>query len=355
MATAPGAEGMRQRSRNEETVETRLLFVISAPRSGSTLLARMLGTHSEVHAPAELHLLTPLAHLGYHERVDAAPYDPVITQRGLREMVAALPEGEADYLAALRACSDALYAKLLAPSGCRVLLEKTPAYALCLDFISRLYPQAKYVVLTRNPLAIWSSQVHSFFDGDFEAATRLSPLLGRYVPAIARFLRERPVPLHHLRYEDLVANPEASISELCGFTGLAFEPSMIEYGRSGQTETAKGLGDPISVDKETRPTTASVARWTGDMAGNPAMVEHARRALAALTDEDLAAWGYERAPLQTDLDAIPHDGPKRGGRGLSRYTLERKLLSLGRRSVQRFGFLARLVRMAREACDLLLR
>ena len=336
-------------------MEDRLLFVISAPRSGSTLLARMLGAHSEVHAPAELHLLTPLAHLGYAERVDAAPYDPLITQRGLREMVASLPGGEADYLAALRACSDELYAKLLAPSGRRLLLEKTPAYSLCLDFISQLYPQARYVVLTRNPLAVWSSQVFSFFDGDFEAAMRLSPLLGRYVPAIARFLREQPVRLHHLRYEDLVANPEACVAELCDFTGLRFESSMVEYGESGQNLVAKGLGDPISVAKETRPTTASVARWTGDMSGNPAMVEQAQRALASLPDSDLAAWGYERGSLQTDLDAIPGDGPKRGRRGLSRYTLERKLLSLGRRSVQRFGFLRRLVRTAREACDLLLR
>ena len=51
-------------------MEEHLLFVIAAPRSGSTLLARMLGAHSRVHAPAELHLLTPLAHLGF--QLDAA-------------------------------------------------------------------------------------------------------------------------------------------------------------------------------------------------------------------------------------------------------------------------------------------
>ena len=336
-------------------MEDRLLFVISAPRSGSTLLARMLGAHSQVFAPAELHLLTPLAHLGFHERVDAAPYDPVITQRGLREMVGALPGGEDDYLAALRACTDHLYARLIAESGGRMLLEKTPAYALSLDFIAKLYPNAKYVVLTRNPMAVWSSQVHSFFDGDHEAAMRLSPLLGRYVPAIARFLRERPVPIHHLRYEELVEDPEAAAGALCAFAGLTFEPDMIEYGRDGAAQSAKGLGDPISVAKESRPTNASVARWTGDLAGNPPMIEQARRGLAGLTDEDLAAWGYARGPIAADLDAIPLDGPKRGGRGLSRYTLERKLLATARRSVQRFGILRKLVRTGREACDLLLR
>ena len=73
------------------------------------------------------------------------------------------------------------------------------------------------------------------------------------------------------------------------------------------------------------------------MAGNPAMIEQARRALAGLDDADLAAWGYERAALAAELDGVPGDGPRRGGRGLSRYTLERKLLSAGRRSVRRFG------------------
>ena len=37
--------------------------------------------------------------------------------------------------------------------------------------------------------------------------------LERFVPAIARFLRERPVPIPPLRYEDLVSEPEAGMPE----------------------------------------------------------------------------------------------------------------------------------------------
>lgn len=338
-------------------MEERLLFVIAAPRSGSTLLARMLGAHSRVHAPAELHLLTPLAHLGFHERVDAAPYDPVITQRGLREMVGALPGGEADYLAALRTCTDSIYARLLEPTGCDVLLEKTPAYALVLDFLARLYPSARYVVLTRNPLAVWSSVVQSFFDGDHEEAHRVSPGLERYVPAIARFLRERPVPIHHLRYEELVSEPDAAARALCDFAGLEFEPGVVDYGTApdGAVQATKGLGDPITVARETRPTTGSISRWTDDMAGDPAKLEQARRILGRLGDDDLATWGYERAALETELASIPTAGPTRGGRAASRYTIERKVLAVARRQVRRRDALAGLVRKLREACDVLLR
>jgi hypothetical protein len=337
-------------------VEDRLLFVIGSPRSGSTLLTRMLGAHSAIHSPPEPHLLTPLAHLGYYAAVEAAPYDPIISQRGIREVVAALPRGEPDYLDALRAYADTVYARLLEPSGRRILLDKTPAYALVLDFVARLYPRARYLVLTRNPLAVWSSYVQSFFDGDHEAAHRHNPLMERYVPAIARFLRQQSVPIHHVRYEELVQQPSAVMQAICDFAGLAFEEAMVNYGEreEGRGEAARGLGDPITVAKETRPTTKSLARWAQDMAGDPGKLAQAQRILASLADEDLATWGFSRAELEQQLAALPADAPRRRGRRLTRYTLERKLLVLLRRDIHRNAF-GRLVRRVREACDVLLR
>ncbi len=156
-------------------MEDRLLFLIGSPRSGSTLLARMLGAHPSVFAPPEPHLVTPLAHLGYFASVEKAPYDPNITREAAAALVKALPRGEADYLDGLRACTDTIYQRLLDASGAELLLEKTPAYALVLDFLAKLYPKARYVVLTRHPLAVWSSYVDSFFDGDFEAALGAQP------------------------------------------------------------------------------------------------------------------------------------------------------------------------------------
>ena len=116
--------------------QERLVFLIGAMRSGSTMLARMLGAHSQVHSPPEPHLITPLAHLGFYDKVDQAAYDPTITQRAARELVANLPRGEEDYREALRAYSDTVYTKLLEPSGKRLLLDKTPAYAAHLSEVA---------------------------------------------------------------------------------------------------------------------------------------------------------------------------------------------------------------------------
>lgn len=333
----------------------RLVFLIGPPRSGSTLLARMLGAHSAIHAPDEPHLLTPLAHLGYYATVERAPYDPVITRQAMRALVGALPHGEADYLDALRACADRLYAGLLEGSGARLLLDKTPAYALVLDFVARLYPGARYIVLTRNPLAVWSSYVQSFFDGDHRVAHSWNPLLERYVPAVGRFLRERPVPQIHVRYEELVADPEAELRRLCQHLELPFEPAMVEYGSAagGASQAAAGLGDPTTVAREGRPTTGSVDRWARVMAGDPARVIQAREILARLTDEDLRTWGYERKDLEADLDAVePRARPSR--RRMTRYLLQRKLLVALRRNIHR-NLLGRALRRVREVCDVLLR
>lgn len=337
-------------------MQDRLVFLIGSPRSGSTLLARMLGAHPAIHAPAEPHLVTPLAHLGYYASVEKAPYDPVITRQAMQELVGSLPRGEEDYLDALRACTDTVYERLLAASGRRLLLDKTPAYALCLDFLARLYPKARYVVLTRHPLAVWSSYVESFFDGDHEVAHAHNPLLERYVPAVGRFLRDRPVPLVAVRYEEMVWEPERELRRICGLLELPFEPGMVSYGETqgAAQPAARGLGDPLGVANQTRPSTGSVARWARDMAGDPGKLAQARRIVERLPDEDLETWGYPRSAIERELDAVVPAPTRRRRRPWSYYTLERKLLVRLRRNIHHNAF-GRLVRRVRFACDVLLR
>ncbi len=333
------------------TVQDRLLFVIGSPRSGSTMLARMLGAHSAIFSRPEPHLLTPLAHLGYYDNVERAPYDHLQAQMSVREFVNELPGGEQDYLKACRAYTDYLYAQILEPRGKRFFLDKTPAYALVLPFIARLYPKAKFVVLTRHPLAVFSSFANSFFDGDYQVAQAHNPLLNRYVPAIARFIRGKPAPLIHVRYENIVKQPEQELPRICEFLGIPFEPGMIEYGKHEQQ--GKGLGDPIGVNKHDRPVTKSVSKWALELSSDPAKLRMMQEIIDSLEEKDLETWGFPKKDLWKALDKV-EGGARPAKEKLDRYRLERKVLVALRRNIHQ-NALGTVVRRVKFYCDVLLR
>ena len=121
------------------SLEERLIFIVSAPRSGSTLLMRILNAVPGIQGFPELHLLPPLAHLGLWRAVERAPYDALQAREAMQGLVGLLPGGEADYAAACRAYADALYGGLLAsaPAGTRYIVDKTPANALVLPELAR--------------------------------------------------------------------------------------------------------------------------------------------------------------------------------------------------------------------------
>ena len=334
-------------------MQDRLVFLIGAPRSGTTLLARMLGAHSMVYQRAEPHLITPIAHLGYFGKVQKAPYDQNNVEQALREFVADLPRGEADYLDALRAYTDTMYARIMAHApGKRLFLDKTPAYALVLPFLTKLYPKARYVVLTRHPLAILSSYVESFFDGDWHVAVEHNPILARYVPALAAMLRERPVPFVHVRYEELVRDPEAQFHRVCEHLGIPFEPGAIAYGEQG--DAPKGLGDPTGVAQHTRPVTTSVSRWAAEIAASPDVLALVGRLIDELDPADLATLGYPREKIVAQLEAAKGAPVPVKRAAPLRYRLERKALVALRRNIHT-NRLGRMLKRVRFALDVMLR
>ncbi len=327
-----------------------LIFIIGSPRSGSTLLQRMVASHSRIFSHPEPHLLTPLAYLGYYDTVEKAPYDHVNAAQAMREFAEELPRGEADYLDALRAYASTLYERVLAPTGKSHFLDKTPAYALVLPFITKLYPNAKYVVLTRHPLAVMHSVAHSFFGGDYVAAHAANPIVSRYVPAIGSFLLEKRVPHVLVRYDDVVLEPEREMRRIAEHVGVPFEPGMVEYGK--QQHITKSYGDPMSVERHTRPVTDSLETWAQDLLARPEAMALARQCVDGLDSAHLAAWGYPKETLFAPCEGRQAVRTRRSA--LQGYRVKRQLLLTLRKGVQRTP-LGAAVRKVRYYCDVLLR
>ncbi len=334
-----------------------LTFLLGAPRSGTTLLERMLSSHSLIKGGPEPHLLTPLAYLGYWGRVDKAPYDHIVASAGQKAFIEGLPHKEQDYWKACRSYCDSLYAAYMMQGNETICADKTPEYTTIWPFLSKVYPDARYIVLTRHPAAILSSFANSFFDGDFDIAQRHDPILERYVPALAGFLRQTDVPFFHLSYEDLVREPEQWLRKICAFLEISYEPGMVDYGSKHNRHAAEmGLGDPIGVSQHSRPTESNINKSFAEYAGNAHKMDVLRKSVARLDAADLATIGYPETFFWDSIDAA-----NRGANGapaktrLSRYRLQRKVIVKLRRLTQRNARLRAGIGWLRMVCDVLLR
>lgn len=331
-------------------MQEQLLFIISPPRSGSTLLQRLLGSHSQIFTHPEPHIITPLAYLGYYDTVDKAPFDHINSAEAIRLFVEGLPRKEDDYLDALRAYTDTLYSGMLSTSDRKVFLDKTPAYALVLPFLSKLYPRAKYVVLTRHPLAIFSSYANSFFEGDWHRAHEFNPIVERYVPAMARFMRDRSVPYCHVSYEELVRQPEKELERMFAYASLPHEPEAVEYGKRFQSK--KGPGDPIAVNQHDRPVTESVDKWATELARDDKKRELAEQMIAKIDPADLDTWGFKKGHI---FDALADAGGKpASARAWNAYTVQRKIMLALKKDIHERPH-GKIIKKVRYYCDVLLR
>lgn len=339
-------------------MDSQVVFLVGAPRSGTTMLERIIASHSQVMGGPEPHLLTPLAHLGVWANVDKAPYDHIVAGIGQKDFIASLPGKEKDYWQACHCYAQHLYNCATGFNENTLYLDKTPEYATVWPFMKKVFPKAKYIVLSRHPAAVFSSFANSFFEGNYALTQQHEPLFERYIPSIASLLRDPDLDIFHLRYEDLVSDSENLTRQLCGFLNIAFEPEMLNLNAS---KTTQGLGDPIGIKKYKGLSTQSIERWATEIAEDPNKYQFLRQQLSKISNSDLATYGYAAETLWQPVEDVfvsQNTESRRKGNHSSRWTsykLQRKAIITLRNAAQHSLFFRHSLNKLRLACDVLLR
>jgi hypothetical protein len=225
------------------------IFILSPARAGSTLLRMVLGSHSTLYAPPEL----PLAHLGVRAETSWI-------KTSMKELQ--IPTEELDYL-----LWDRVLADVLSRSGKPTLVAKTPSNVLIWERIAECWPDARFIFLLRHPAssvaslqAAWSKAWRPEDSGSLEES--MSRAL-RYMNRLEE--ARRALSGKTVRYEDLTAEPETIVRQLCKFLGLPFEPAMLEYGEFGHGRIGAGLGDTSAKLKSGRIQAAAAPPELGEI------------------------------------------------------------------------------------------
>ncbi|MBB5352647.1 hypothetical protein HNR46_002895 [Haloferula luteola] len=221
---------------------TRPLFLLSLPRAGSTLLQRMLMASGEVATLGEPSLL--LRFLGNDEIMTRrAPYWDYLVSQAMDDMRQASPGFDARYREGVRQLALGVYDELAA--GKPWFLDKTPRYSLIADEIGRTFPDARFIILWRHPLAVASSMCDTFCRGAWEVDDYAIDL-HRGLDSLLGFAATHPDRIAEVRYEDLVSNPVAEMEKLECYLGLS---GLAAHARQPALTAGGSLGDPTGVVK----------------------------------------------------------------------------------------------------------
>ena len=261
---------LRQPSEREVTFDPsvsplheRVVFVVGAPRSGTTWLQQLLLVHPLIATGGESHL--------FCEGLPAI-FENFANRDVTSHLSTWVCEGE--LLAACRSLADGVFTAMRDGSrpAARMVLEKTPNHRQQSSLQARLYPDARYVHIVRDGRDSAASQ-HALWkglSGEFAVPARVAEGWAQSVNDV----RGNFGDLHYmeLRYEDVLADVEGALATIFDHLGLPHDASLCaaaaQFGRapvnvspSSTTVKARKHAGNVVVERE-------VAR-----AGGPLLVE----------------------------------------------------------------------------------
>lgn len=236
------------RSRKRSSRIDAPVFIVAAPRSGSSLLFETLAVTPQFWTVAgESHWLVesmpelrPGAPGVDSNRLTAAQCSDAVAARIEEELLENLrdPEGRA----------------LPAGAGSVRVLEKTPKNALRIPFFAQIFPDARFVFLWRDPRENLASIIEAWRSGKWTTYRELDGWDGPWsllLPPGWQHLRGKPLeeiaayqwdctnrtvlddlaalPRERwtsLRYADLLADPGAAVQRLCTFSGIELDGAL---------------------------------------------------------------------------------------------------------------------------------
>ena len=217
------------------------IFIIGMPRSGTTMVERILGQHSAVEPAGELRLIRLLMEILARRAHEAKGYAALMASMSADELAGLgrwYVERSRDYRN-----SDKPH-----------FIDKLNLNWLHLGIIRTILPRAKIIDVRRSALdCCWSNYRMLFAEGHPPAndLRHIGRFYKDYVRMVDSISAAAPGAVLSVRYEDVVKDIEGQTRRMLEFCGLEFEPACIEFHRAKTavaTPSSEQVRRPINAD-----------------------------------------------------------------------------------------------------------
>lgn len=219
------------------------IFILGLPRSGSTLVEQILGSHPLVEGTAELPDIIVIA-----QALEPAGGPTGGGWINYPRQVAELDQDELERLGDLYLKRTRVQRKTERP----FFIDKMPNNWIHTGLIKRILPNAKIVDVRRSPMACGFSNFQQHYFRGQEFSYDLEHF-GRYYRDYVRLMRHfddvMPGAVHRVIHEKLVEQPEAEVRRLLAYLGLDFDEACLRFHESERpvrTASALQVRQPIN-------------------------------------------------------------------------------------------------------------
>jgi hypothetical protein len=246
-------------------------FIVGCPRSGTTLLQAILSAHPAVCIPPETWFFSA-PRSGEHDRPlsddEIDRLDRVIGDH------CKLHHAEVDFDELRRALGatdrrpihvlDLALRQFAERHGATICGEKTPHHLWSIDRIRIDLPEARFLVMVRDPRAVVASLQRVPWNLDPPRRA-----VWRWIKDARETVRQvealPPETIRIVRYEDLVERTEETVRSTCDFLGLAWHEAMAAHERTDQSGIFPASEDGWKSNARRAVSSASLARWSEEL------------------------------------------------------------------------------------------
>ena len=209
---------------HEYSLSEKPVFIIGMPRSGTSLAEQILASHPDVFGAGELPAVNRM--------VDQLPA-VLDTSISYPECLKYLDNHTLQQLA-----SEYLEEARLKSDDEKFITDKMPSNFMHLGFISLMFPNARIIHCTRDPLDTCLSCFFQNFTGEHPYAyslTSLGKFYRMYEKLMGHWSKVIPNPIYELSYEKIVVNPEQEIRSMIDFCGLEWNDKCLDFHQTKRT------------------------------------------------------------------------------------------------------------------------
>jgi hypothetical protein len=286
-------------------------FIIGTGRCGTTMLAQMLNSHSQVCVPPELQILFEYSNNGarLHEIFLENKNKSYCSNDFVELIRKRCPHKFQEYydyksffekqqypILNLKELVNNLYSEIAASKHKEIFIEQTPWYGQRIDILNELFPDAPYIHIVRDgrDVAISFARTPWWHKDIGQNLERWHLEVQQIINSSHKILK--PNQMLQIRYEDFVEQPESGLRHICGFLGIDYENAMLDpatyidygiYARSNPKMIVSSALNEWSKSKSNPTFKSSRFAWKKFQDYNFSMIpDHVRQTLQAL--------GYEK-------------------------------------------------------------